>query len=157
MITRSDFSASLRIAFRTLGASRRMPSACPRACCFRKCGQRLLGLRPNGGREARRHNVEHGDAGAVPPGQRVREAQRQLGVRAAPDGDQDPVDLGDRALLDDRDVAGRFADDRIDRRAEDERRLVRRIGVAGAAAGRSARADAHRSRTGLPAGRPSRR
>ena len=54
MITRSDFSASLRIAFRTLGASRRMPSACPRACCFRNAASacsacaRTVGVRPGG-------------------------------------------------------------------------------------------------------------
>ena len=119
---------------------------------LQECGQRLLGLRPNGGREARRHNVEHRDTGAVPPGQRVREAECQLGVRATPNGNQDPVDLGDRALLDDRDVAGGFAYDRIDGRAEDERRLVRGIGGAGSAAGRSARTT--RTARG-PASRPA--
>ena len=47
---------------------------------------------------------------------RVGEADRQLGVRSAADRDQDALDVPRAALLDDRDVAGRLADDLVDRR-----------------------------------------
>ena len=57
--------------------------------------------------------------GFVAVRQGVGETQGQFRVRAAPDRHEDSPDLGRAALLDDGDVAGRVADDLVDRRRED--------------------------------------
>ena len=56
------------------------------------------------------------DRRVVALGERVGEPQGELGVRAAADRDEDPPDVARAALLDDRDVARRLADDLVDRR-----------------------------------------
>ena len=71
-----------------------------------------------------RHEVHHGDRGVVAVGERVRDPQRELGVRAAADGDEDPPDVAGAALLDDGDVARRLADDLVDRRRDDRAAAV---------------------------------
>ncbi len=73
-------------------------------------------LRPDGHRDAGRDEVEHDDGRAVVGGDRVGEADRQLRVGTAADRHQDTLDLARAALLDDRDVARRLADDLVDRR-----------------------------------------
>ena len=78
-----------------------------------------LGLGADRLGDAVRDEVHDHDRGVVPVGQGVRDAQRQLRVRAAADGDQDPPDLAGAALLDDGDVAGRLPDDLVDRGADD--------------------------------------
>ena len=79
----------------------------------------VLGLRPDGLRDARRHEVHDDDRRVVAHGERVGEAQRELGVRAAAHRDQDPADLAGAALLHDRDVARGLAHDLVDGRADD--------------------------------------
>ena len=68
-----------------------------------------------------RDEVEDDDRRVVVAGDRVGVAQGELGVRAAADRDEDPPDLLRAALLDDRDVARRVADDLVDGRREDRR------------------------------------
>ncbi len=78
-----------------------------------------LGLRTDGRVERWRDDVQHGELGVEGRAQRGGEAQRQLGVRPAADRRHDAPHLADAALLDDRDVAGPFAHDLVDGRAED--------------------------------------
>ena len=54
-------------------------------------------------------------------GRSRRRPDRQLGVGAAADRDEDPLDVLGAALLDDGDVARRVADDLVDRRREHRR------------------------------------
>ena len=89
-------------------------------------GERALGLGADGQRDPGRHEVEDDDRRVVMARDRVGEAQRQLGVGAAADRDEDPPDLLRAALLDDRDVARRVADDLVDRGREDRRAPCRR-------------------------------
>ena len=79
-------------------------------------GERPFRLRPDGHRDARRDEVEHDDRAAVIGRDGIGEAHRQLGMRSAADGDQDALDVPGPTLLDDRDIAGRLADDLVDRR-----------------------------------------
>ena len=83
--------------------------------------QGALGLGPDGERDARRDEVEDDDRRVVVAGDGVGVAQRELGVRPAADGHEHAPDLDRSALLDDRDVARRFAHDLVDRRREDHR------------------------------------
>ena len=122
MITRSALSASRRIALRMLAASRRTGSSVAVRLPHER-GEGPLGLGADGLGDAGRDEVQDHDRGVVAVGQGVGEAQRQLGVRAAADRDEDPPDLAGAALLDDGDVARRVADDLVDRRA---RRPARR-------------------------------
>ena len=55
--------------------------------------QGALGLGADGQRDPGRDEVEDDDRGVVVPGDRVGEAERELGVRAAADRDEDPPDL----------------------------------------------------------------
>ena len=89
------------------------------------------------------------DGRVVAVGERVGEPQRELGVGAAADRDEDPPDVARAALLDDRDVARRLAHDLVDRR-RDHRAAARRGG------GRTCR-PSRRSSGRLPARRPPRR
>ena len=82
-------------------------------------GEGVLGLGPDGERDPGRDEVEDGDVGVVAPGDRVGVADRELGVGTAADRHDDPPDFLGAALLDDRDVGGRVADDLVDRRRED--------------------------------------
>ena len=109
-------------------------------------GQRPLGLGPDRERDAGRDEVEDDDRRVVMPRDRIGKAQGELGVRSAADRDEDAPDLLRAALLDDRDVARRFADDLVDRRREDGR------AVAVAAAGGPA-APAEDDEVGLLLGR----
>ena len=84
-------------------------------------GQGALGLGADRQRDPGRDEVEDDDGRLVTAGDGVGEAQRELGVRAAADRDEDPPDLPGAALLDDGDVAGRVAHDLVDRRGEDHR------------------------------------
>ena len=79
----------------------------------------VLRLGTDAGGDAGRDHVEDDDPGVVVPGERVGEFEGELGVGAAADGDEDPLDLAERALLDDRDVTGRRAHDSVDRGRED--------------------------------------
>ena len=120
MTTRSARSASRRIALRTLArlADERLRRG-RWTCCLTKAARarsawaRTARVIPGG---TRWRTI---DGRAVVPGQRVGEAQGELGVRAAADRDEDPPDLGRAALLDDRDVARRLADDLVDRGRDD--------------------------------------
>ena len=85
-------------------------------------GEGPLGLGADRLRDAGRHEVHDDDRGVVAVGERVREAQRQLRVRAAADRDEDPADVAGPALLDDGDVARRLAHDLVDRGADDRTR-----------------------------------
>ena len=125
--TRSARSASRRIAVRTFGASRRIGSERAVTCWRDERGQCMLGLGSHGLRDAGRHQVHDRDGCAVAVRDRVREPERQLRVRAAAHGDEDPPDLLRAPLLDDRDVARRLADDLVD-----GGRDHRTAGVAGA-------------------------
>ena len=87
-------------------------------------GERPFRLGADGHRDARRHEVEDDDRRAVVRRDRVGEADRELGVRAAADRHEDALDVARAALLDDRDVARRLADDLVDRRREDGRAAV---------------------------------
>ena len=87
-------------------------------------GQGPFGLGPDGQGDPRWDQVEDDHPGPVRPGEGVGEGQGQLGVGSAADRDQDPLDVVGAALLDDRDVAGRLAHDRIDRRAEHRRAVA---------------------------------
>jgi hypothetical protein len=95
-------------------------------------GEGVLGLGADAGRDAGRDHVEDDDPRVVAPGKCVGELQGELGVGAATDRDEDPLDLVEGALLDDRDVARRVADDRINRGREDG--AVRGAATAGAPA-----------------------
>ena len=88
-----------------------------------------LGLRPDGPGDPRRDDVEDRDGRAVVGADRVGEGQGQLGMRAAPDRHEDPLDLGCPALLDHGDVAGRRPDDLVDRGRDDRGRLGHRAGA----------------------------
>ena len=55
--------------------------------------ERALGLGPDGEGDPRRDEVEDDDRRVVVAGDRVGEAERELGVRAAADRDEDPPDL----------------------------------------------------------------
>jgi hypothetical protein len=83
-----------------------------------ECHERVLGLGPNRESDSRRDDVERHEEGVVPLGDRVTEAQRELGVGPAADRHHDPLELAGAALLHDDDVAGRFAQDLVDRRRE---------------------------------------
>ena len=91
----------------------------PAAVLAHECVERLLlaGERPLA--DALRHDVHdhHLRAEALP--QVAGEANGELGVWTAADGDQDRADVVEAALLDDRDVARRLADDGVDRGGED--------------------------------------
>ena len=56
-------------------------------------GEGVLGLGPDGERDAGRDEVEDRDVGVVAAGDRVGVADRELGVGAAADRDDDPADL----------------------------------------------------------------
>ena len=84
-----------------------------------ECGQRPFRLGADDRIDARGHDVEGFDFGTQTAAQGVREAEGQLGMRAAAYRDQDPADVIDAALLDHRDVARRLADDLVDGWAED--------------------------------------
>ena len=101
-----------------------------------ECGESAFGLGPDRKGDARRHEVEDDDRRVVMPRDRIGEAQGELGVRSAADRDEDAPDLLRAALLDDRDVARRFADDLVDRRRED-----RRAGAVATASGPAAPAE----------------
>ncbi|MBA3876888.1 MAG: hypothetical protein C0498_08120 [Anaerolinea sp.] len=75
-----------------------------------------LRLGSNRDRDPRRNDVEGDEVGVVAAGDGVGEAERELGMRAAADGDHHAPDLPRPALLDDRDVARGVADDLLDRR-----------------------------------------
>ena len=83
--------------------------------------ERPFRLGPDGHRDARRDEVEDDDRRVVVGRDGVGEADRELGVRAAADRDEDALDVAGTALLDDRDVARRLADDLVDGRREDRR------------------------------------
>ena len=119
MTTRSAFSASRRIALRTLGASRRAASPLAPQVLLDERGERPFGLGPDGHRDAGRDEVEDDDRRAVVLGDGVGEADGELGVRAAADRHEDALDLARAALLDDGDVGRRLADDLVDGRGED--------------------------------------
>ena len=88
MTTRSAFSASRRIALRTLGPrAARLGAALDVLADERR--ERVLGLGADRERDAGRHEVEDDDRRVVVAGDRVGEAERQLGVRAAADRDED--------------------------------------------------------------------
>ena len=93
MTTRSACSASRRIALRTFAASRTSASALPLDVLPDELGERVLGLGADGERDPRRDEVEDRDLGVVAPGDRVGEAEGELGVGAAADRDDDPPDL----------------------------------------------------------------
>ena len=80
--------------------------------------QRALGLGADGERDPGRDDVERGESCAVALGDRARDVERQLGVRAAADGHDDALEVADAALLHDGDVARRLAQDLVDRRRE---------------------------------------
>jgi hypothetical protein len=67
-------------------------------------GERSFRLGADGQCDPRRYEVEDDDRRIVVPGDGVGVLQRQLGMRAAADGDEDPADLLGATLLDDRDV-----------------------------------------------------
>ncbi len=92
-------------------------------------GEGAFGLGPDGKRDARRDQVEDDDRRVVMPGDRIGKAQGELRVWSAADRDEDAPDLLRAALLDDSDVARRFADDLVDRRREDGR--ARAVATAG--------------------------
>ena len=79
----------------------------------------VLRLGADAGRDAGRDHVKDRDPGVVVPGERVGELEGKLGVGSAADGHEDPLDIAEGALLDDRDVARRVANDGIDRGRED--------------------------------------
>ena len=81
-------------------------------------GEGPLGLGPDGEGDPRRDDVEGHEVGVVAEGDRVGEAEGQLGVGTAADRHHDPPDLAGPALLHDGDVAGRVANDLLDRRRE---------------------------------------
>ena len=87
-----------------------------RECPFR--------LGPHRERDAGRDEVEDDDRRVVIAGDRVRVADRELGMRPAADRDEDPLDLLGPTLLDDRDVARGVADDLVDGRREDRRAVA---------------------------------
>ena len=68
-------------------------------------GQRVLGLGSHGRGDPRRDEVQDRHRRPVRAGDRVGEADRELGVRSAADRHEDPLDRRGAALLDDRDVA----------------------------------------------------
>ncbi len=109
-------------------------------------GQRPFGLGTHGHRDAGRHEMEDHDGRAVMSCDRVGEPDRELGMRAATDRDEHAADLLGAALLDDRDVAGRFAHHLVDRRREDGR-------TGCVAAGRHATAPAEDDEVGFLLGR----
>jgi hypothetical protein len=83
--------------------------------------QRPFGARPVVGRQVWRHDMEDRDLGRERAPQRPGEAERQLGMRTAPDGHEHAGHVADAPLLDHRDVARRVAHDLVDRGAEDRR------------------------------------
>jgi len=78
-----------------------------------------LGLGADRKRDPGRDEVEDDDRRVVMDRDRVCEAERQFRVWSATHRDQDATDEFAAALLDDRDVARRVADDLVDRRRED--------------------------------------
>ena len=62
--------------------------------------------------------MERGERRVVALGDRAGDVQGQLGVGAAADRDDDPLQVAHATLLDHRDVAGRLAQDLVDRRRE---------------------------------------
>ena len=91
-------------------------------------GEGALGLGPDRQGDPGRDEVEDDDGCVVMASDGVGVPDGELGVRAAADRHEDPLDLLGAALLDDGDVARRVADDLVDRRREDGRAVV----VAGA-------------------------
>ena len=91
----------------------------PAAVLAHECVERLLlaGERPLA--DALRHDVHDHHLRAEALAQVAGEANGELGVRTAADRDQDRADVVEAALLDDRDVARRLADDGVDRGGED--------------------------------------
>ena len=81
MTTRSAFSASRRIALRTLGASRSDGLALAHDVLLDERGQRPLRLGPDGQGDPRRHEVEDRDHRVVVTGDGVGEMEGELGVR----------------------------------------------------------------------------
>ena len=94
-------------------------------------GQGTFRLGADRHRDAGRDEVEHDDRGAVVGGDRVGEADRELGVRAAADGHEHALDLARATLLDDRDVARGLAHDLVDGRGEDGRAAVATVAAGG--------------------------
>ena len=92
MTTRSAFSASRRIALRTLGASRRTASLAPVDVLLDERGERPFRLGPDGQGDPGRDEVEDDDRRVVVAGDGVGEVEGELGVRAAADRDEDPPD-----------------------------------------------------------------
>ena len=68
--------------------------------------------------DALRHDVQHHDLRPEALGEVAADAHGELGVGPAADRHEDRAHMVDAALLDDREVARRLADHRIDRRAE---------------------------------------
>ena len=130
MTTRSAFSASLRIAFRTFGASRRIASPVPRRCCLMKAARARSAWARTVERDPRRDEVEDCHLRAVAPREGIGEPDRELGMGTAADRHEDALDLGRAALLDDGDVARGVAHDLVDGGREDGR--ARTIAAAGA-------------------------
>ncbi len=111
-------------------------------------GQGAFRLGTDRHRDAGRHEVEHDDRRAVIRRDRVREAHRELGVGAAADRYEHPLDLARAALLDDRDIARGLAHDLVDGRREHGR-----AAVAAVVAGRRLAAPAEDDEVGLLLGR----
>ncbi len=111
-------------------------------------GQGTLGLGADRHRDAGGDQVQDHDRGAVVRGDRVGEADGELGVGATADRDQHALDLARAALLDDGDVARRLADDLVDGRGED-----RGAAVAAVVAGRGLAAPAEDDQVRLLLGR----
>ena len=116
MTTSWAVSASRMIAQRRRRPRRAAVAPARRHALPHERRQRALGLRADDAGDVRRNDVHHVDAGVEVAPQRGREAQRQLGVRAAAHRRQDALARPDAALLDDRDVARRLAHDLVDGR-----------------------------------------
>jgi hypothetical protein len=85
-------------------------------------GQGVLGLGADHAGDARWDDVEDHDPGVVAARERVRELERKLRVGPAADRHEDPADLSEGSLLDDRAVARRLADAGVDGVREDRAR-----------------------------------